>query len=809
MKKIFTLILLNMIAFSAIHAEITWSLSNEGTLTISGTDMPDYYNATPWDSQQNNIKNVVIENGVTNIGACAFTYCSGISSITIPNSVTSIGEMAFGECSKLTSIIIPNSVTSIGACAFWACSSLTSITIPNSVTIIEEFTFEACSSLTSITIPNSVTSIERYAFTECSSLTSITIPNSVTSIEEHAFFDCPSLTSITIPNSVTYIGSYAFSYCPVESITIPNSVTYIGTSAFGHCSALKSIIVGNSVTTIENGAFSGCPSLTSISVRENNPKYDSRENCNAIIETESNTLVMGVNSTVIPNSVTSIGKNAFGGREITSITIPNSVTNIGDDAFYGCSGLTSVTIPNSVTSIGDSSFGECSGLTSVIIGNSVTSIGDWAFAGCSGLTSITIPNSVTNIGDRTFVRCENLTSITVGNSVTNIEGNAFLSCPLLHSVHITDLVSWCKIKFNNACANPLYYGGYLYLNDEEVNNLVIPQGINGIKDYSFYNCKSLTSLKVPYYVYSIGNEAFYGCSGLTSINCEATSSPLSTIPNCGNNSFEGVDKNIPLYVDASSIEAYKSSNGWQDFKKTGAIITDGYPYTNSSQYDEANIFYIRTFNNTAWQALYIPFSMSYDEWKNDFDVAYINGIRQIDTDNDNVIDETIMDVFKIEEGSLIPNTPYLIRAKKTGEKTIFVSDATLWQSEENSIDCSTTIAKYIFTGTRGYIDAETLIENGYYAMGGGSIIMTDGESDLKPLRWYLKVEARSPMYNVANAAKSITIRVKGEENGTTGIAEQNVVNDKSPIYDLNGRVVNKAALKAGMYIKNGKKIIIK
>ena len=201
--------------------------------------------------------------------------------------------------------------------------------------------------------------------------------------------------------------------------------------------------------------------------------------------------------------------------------------------------------------------------------------------------------------------------------------------------------------------------------------------------------------------------------------------------------------------------------------------------------------------------------MSYDEWKNDFDVAYINGIRQIDTDNDNVIDETIMDVFKIEEGSLIPNTPYLIRAKKTGEKTIFVSDATLWQSEENSIDCSTTIAKYIFTGTRGYIDAETLIENGYYAMGGGSIIMTDGESDLKPLRWYLKVEARSPMYNVANAAKSITIRVKGEENGTTGIAEQNVVNDKSPIYDLNGRVVNKAALKAGMYIKNGKKIIIK
>ena len=202
-----------------------------------------------------------------------------------------------------------------------------------------------------------------------------------------------------------------------------------------------------------------------------------------------------------------------------------------------------------------------------------------------------------------------------------------------------------------------------------------------------------------------------------------------------------------------------------------------------------------------------------DDWKDDFDIAYINGIRQIDTNDDNVIDETIMDVYRIEEGSLIPNTPYLIRAKTTGEKTISVNNATLYEAKETSIDCSTTISKYIFTGTYETIPASTLIENEYYAMGGGSVIMTDGESDLKPYRWYMKIEARNPIYNVANtpnAAKAITINVIDEEGEATGISQVSQ-NDKltSRIYDLNGRVVNENALKPGIYIKNGKKFVIK
>ena len=243
-----------------------------------------------------------------------------------------------------------------------------------------------------------------------------------------------------------------------------------------------------------------------------------------------------------------------------------------------------------------------------------------------------------------------------------------------------------------------------------------------------------------------------------------------------------------------------------------SILTDGEAYTNDSQLDEQKILYTRTFNNTKWQSLYIPFSMSYDDWKDDFDVAYINGIRQIDTDNDNIIDKTIMDVYRIEEGSIFPNIPYLIKAKTTGKKTIYVSNATLYEAEENSIDCSTTISKYTFTGTYNTIPAATLIENNYYAMGGGSIIMTDGTSNLRPFRWYVKAEARNPIYNITNAAKTIAVSVGGdiEEGNTTGMSL--VLQESQPqslIHDLNGRAVKGKALMPGIYIKNGKKIVIK
>ena len=183
----------------------------------------------------------------------------------------------------------------------------------------------------------------------------------VTSIGNSAFRGCSGLTSVTIPSSVTTIEEEAFSYCErLPSIIIPSSVTSIGDYAFRGCQKLTSITIPHSVTSIGERVFSGHRILTSITVESGNPKYDSRDNCNAIVETESNTLIVGCQETTIPNSVTSIGDYAFGGCSgLTSVTIPNSVTSISGYAFYGCSGLTSVTIPNSVTSIGDNAFSYC------------------------------------------------------------------------------------------------------------------------------------------------------------------------------------------------------------------------------------------------------------------------------------------------------------------------------------------------------------------------------------------------------------------------------------------------------------------
>ncbi len=290
------------------------------------------------------LTSVTIPNSVTSIGISAFEVCSGLTSITIPNSVTSIGNSAFYGCSGLESVSIPNSVTSLEKYLFGRCISLTSVTIPNSINSIGEDVFYGCQNLYSISIPNSVTEIRKGAFYGCSNLKSATIPNSVSIIENGIFYECINLTSVNIPNSITSIGRAAFYKCSsLESVIIPKSIISIDNLAFYGCSSLTSVNIPNSVTSIGNEAFSGCSGLTSIKVGNENTVYDSRNNCNAIIETKTNTLIAGCKNTVIPNSVTTIGSNAFEGCSgLTSVNIPSSVTTIGDYAFYSCSGLKNI-----------------------------------------------------------------------------------------------------------------------------------------------------------------------------------------------------------------------------------------------------------------------------------------------------------------------------------------------------------------------------------------------------------------------------------------------------------------------------------
>jgi hypothetical protein len=361
----------------------------------------------------NSVQEFVIGEEVTKIGKCAFWGCKSLTSITIPNSVTTIGSGAFSGCEKLTSITIPSSVTSIEDNPFNACSGLLSIQveegntvydsrnncnaiiktadneiitgcqntiIPNSVKSIGAGAFYMCNGLTFIDIPSSVTTIKGGAFWFCKGLASISIPNSVTTIGEQAFEGCSALTSVNIPNGLSTIENEVFSGCKIASITIPNSVTTIGENAFEGC-PLTSLTIPNSVVSIANTSFASCAyTLTAIQVESGNTIYDSRDNCNAIINSADNTLILGCQNTIIPNNVEKIGDYAFSScGELSSIDIPNSVKSIGDYAFIGCRKLGSVNIPYGVTTIGENAFYNCSELKTIILPKTITKIGNMAF----------------------------------------------------------------------------------------------------------------------------------------------------------------------------------------------------------------------------------------------------------------------------------------------------------------------------------------------------------------------------------------------------------------------------------------------
>ena len=472
MKKTITLVFLALLPLlaSAYDAEVGGIYYYLYTGTKQATVTSGYYTGSV------NIPSSVTYNGVTysvtSIGDRAFEYCSGLTSVTIPNSVTEIGNRAFAGCG-LTSVTIPNSVTSIGDYAFYYCSGLTAVTIPNSVTRIRERAFGDCSKLTAVTIPNSVTEIGSYAFASCSSLTELTIPNSVTDIVNGAFAGCSSLTAVTIPNSVTSIG---------------------------------------------DGAFAYCSGLTDISVESGNTMYDSRDNCNAIIA--SNTLIVGCKNTVIPNSVTEIGWYAFYGcSSLTEVKVPNSVTEIGSFAFYGCSGLTAVTIPNSVTAIGRYAFDGCSGLTDISVES-----------GNTKYDSRDNCNAIIETASNTLIRgCENTA---IPNSVKSIDNYAFSDCSSLTEV-------------------------------------TIPNSVTAIGSYAFYKCSGLTELTIPNSVTTIGSYAFAGCSGLTDVYCYA-----EKVPSTNSYAFYGWPEyvsNATLYVPRASIEAYKTTSPWSGFGTIKAI----------------------------------------------------------------------------------------------------------------------------------------------------------------------------------------------------------------------------------------------
>lgn len=445
------------------------------------------------------------EDGATTISIAVPWGAEG--TITIPTSVkgytvTGIAENAFYQCSKISSVVIPTTVTTIAKEAFFNCSNLASITIPDNVVSIGRYAFQGTKWLNNQNGPVYAGKV----FYLCKGGSYIDIKDGTIGIAGEAFWNVSTLVNVTIPSSVRHIEKHAFWFCKnLRYLDIPKSVTYI-----------------------HEDAVRGCSGLEGIHVDSENEFYDSRDNCNALIETSTNKLLVGCSSTAIPSSVTSIRNCAFEYCEsLLGMIIPDGVKSIGEGAFQNCSKLKSITLPSAITEIKSSTFSGCSSLASVTIPSSVTSIEAAAFQNCGSLKTINLPSSLQSVGRYAFQNCTGLTLIILPDGMQTIGSSAFKDCANLVDVTIPPSIksigeqAFAGTKWHENMSDGVMYVGniaYCYNGTMPENcSIILKDGTTAIADRAFVNQKSLVSIVFPKSLRTIGDGAFQGCTGLAAL----------------------------------------------------------------------------------------------------------------------------------------------------------------------------------------------------------------------------------------------------------------------------------------------------
>ena len=713
-------------------------------------------------------------------------------SIEIPESITYnersysvafIGNDAFHGCSNIISIHIPNSIGSIDDNAFTGCSGLTSISIPNSVTYIGYNVFASCTGLTTVTIPNSVTTICYSSFWGCTNLNSVTIGYSVTSIGQRTFANCTSLTFVTClnPTPPSIYDTSAFPnkenitlYVPLGSKSLYEAATYW--KDFKEIIEIKDLVefADDNVKTIcvaqwdtdEDGELSvdEAAAVTRLGT----------------IFMEDNTIT-SFDELQYFTGLTSISDDAFSRcTELTSIVLPPNVTYIGQGAFFDCEKLASINIPESVTSIGKSAFLDCMGLTSISVesGNSVYDSRD----NCNAIIETTtkkllwgcnntiIPNSVKAIGNSAFSHCMTMTSVNIPDGVTSIGNWAFYNC-------------------------------------ESLTSVIIPDNVTTIGEEAFWHCDALQSLTIGSKVTSIGECAFQTCDALTSVTIKKDN-PIAITERVFTNRA-----NATLYVPFGYMANYESANYWKEFKKIAQIpideldLIDGQEFSNRGDVPVGDLSYSRTYKNTNWQAWYVPFDMTVtDDLLARFSFGKFAGTYTAG-------DEFFLTVAYLKLGDVMKaNTPYFIKAKvadSSNPQVITLEDTELKAADETGFIMLSAEKKVTIQGIYS-AKVATAEDQDWYAYGGGLYRHPTVGQTLSPYRFFLTIEDREDNpYSTTPAPAEVKLLVLDDMETSIESLGDDMNRESEAIYDLSGRRMNGNKLNKGIYIINGKKVLVK
>ncbi len=543
------------------------------------------------------------------IGNDAFYYCNMLTTIAIPDTVTRLGYQAFRYCLALESVELPTGITTIEYGMFDNCKALRFVELHEGIEVIEEGVFNMCMSIEEIVIPSTVRDIQfewtgvftncyelesvRFAdgskleaigantFTNCTSLESIVLPESLTTLPAGLFVDCSAMKSVTIlgdvqtipaglfsgmselttvvlPETVTVIGDGAFEGCAsLVDVTIPEGIEEIGEAAFKGCASLESVTIGESIELIGDYAFDGCSSLANVEFADGcNLEYLGND------PTAESAIFRGttaLKSIALPETVKTLGANAFENSGLESVALPASLTAIGNSAFKGCNSLVSVSVPETVKSIGDFAFADCAELADVAIAFGVESIGSGSFMNCVNLVSINVPATVNSIAGNPFINCPNLSEFDFD---TNSEDFVFEDGALFDADKFT-LIYYLPSNTAETYEAPStvreFAAGAFY--GSQLKSFTIPDSVRVIPDMLFMDSKLLETVVIYKSVTTIGNQAFQGCSELTEVTIHENIDSIGEYAFAGCSSLATVsfnDRSTAYSIGAHAFEGCTS-----------------------------------------------------------------------------------------------------------------------------------------------------------------------------------------------------------------------------------------------------------